>query len=82
LKLLNHNTNSSKISNKDGQKANKNSVTKKISQELRTYQKHLLPEGVSSTEKLLDLYETDRKRKKFAPVKEYKDLHKGNLIEK
>jgi len=53
------------------------SVVKRRTQELQAYQKYLLPEGITSTEKLLEIYETDRKRKKFAPVREYRALHKG-----
>ncbi len=58
---------------------NKDSRLKKRIQELSTYQQHLLPEGVSSTEKLLDIYEMDRKKKKFGPLREYNDLHKGTF---
>ena len=80
MNLLNHEAKDPNLANKSEQKVIQDSrLKKKRNQELSTYQQHLLPEGVTSTEDLLGMYEMDRKKKKFGPLREYNEIHKGTF---
>lgn len=74
LKLLDHHQTEATQNNK--QKIN--SLERKIEpKELSTYQQNLLPEGVTSVEKLLNIYEVERNKKKFKALKEFDKIHTG-----
>ena len=44
---------------------------------LREYQSGLLPEGVGSVERLLNIYESERRKKNFEAVGDYENIHEG-----
>jgi len=79
-KLLDDQIEESQISNQTEKFPHQISIIKKRNQELRTYQQHLLPEGISSCEKVLEVYEMDRNRRKFEPAKVYSELHKSKEL--
>ncbi len=82
MKLLNGQIEKSEINKEKVSRGKGNSERKSELKELSTYQQNLLPEGVASVEKLLNIYEVERDKKKFKVLKEFKRIHTGISLPK
>ena len=82
MKLLNGQIEKSEINKEKVNRGKGNSERKPELKELSTYQQNLLPEGVASVEKLLNIYEVERDKKKFKVLKEFKRIHTGISLPK